>query len=99
MKWYPFAVSALCCAAAYSQGLTGKWVGQASPYDNGLEVVVALNQAADGSLTGYMQGGRFNDTITGGKVEGDKVTLDAERPGRGGGAPQKITYNLTLENG
>src|SRR5947208_8473690 len=90
----------LCCAsAAYSQNLTGRWVGQASQYDNGLEFTLAVNQAADGSLTGYIQGGRFNDTITGGKVDGSNVTLEAERPGRGGGAPQKITYNAVLEGG
>src|SRR3954467_3860349 len=99
MRWLPLAACALCCAAAYSQSLTGKWVGFASPYDNGLEMVVALNQAADGTLTGYTQGGRSNDTITSGKVEGDKFTLEAERPGRGGGAPQKVTYTGVFENG
>ena len=82
MKWYGLGAAALCCAAAYSQSLTGRWVGQASPYDNGLEFVLAVNQAADGSVTGYVQGGRFNDTITGGKVEGSNITLEAERPGR-----------------
>src|SRR3954471_4289074 len=99
MRWLPLAACALCCAAAYSQSLTGKWVGSASPYDNGLEMVVALNQAADGTLTGYTQGGRFNDTITGGKVDGDKFTFEAERPGRGGGVPQRVTYKGTIENG
>src|SRR5436305_11125125 len=98
-KWVQLGAAVLCCAAAaFSQNLTGKWVGQASLYDNGLEFVLAVNQAADGALTGYIQGGRFNDTITGGKVEGDKVTLEAERPGRGG-TPQKITYNAVLEGG
>jgi alpha-galactosidase len=98
-KWLHVGMAALCCAAAaYSQSLTGRWVGQASRYDNGLEFVLAVNQAADGSLTGYIQGGRFNDTITGGRVEGNQVTLEAERPGRGG-TPQKITYNAVLEGG
>src|SRR5436305_9858046 len=98
-KWVQLGAAVLCCAAAaFSQNLTGKWVGQASQYDNGLEFVLAVNQAADGSVTGYVQGGRFNDTITGGKVEGSNITLEAERPGRGG-APQKITYTATLEGG
>src|SRR4051794_36736815 len=98
-KWLHVGMAALCCAAAaYSQSLTGRWVGQASRYDNGLEFVLAVNQAADGSLTGYIQGGRFNDTITSGRIEGDKGTLEAERPGRGG-TPQKITYNAVLEGG
>src|SRR3954452_9596977 len=99
MRWLPLAASALCCAAAYSQSMTGKWVGSASPYDNGLEMVVALDQAADGTLTGYTQGGRFNGTITGGKVEGGKFTLDADRPARGGGAPQKVTFTGASEKG
>src|SRR6478752_3022800 len=98
-NWIRLSAAVLCCAAAaYSQNLTGRWAGQASQYDNGLEFVVAINETAAGGLTGYIQGGRFNDTITGGKVEGDKVTLEAERPGRGG-TPQKITYNAVLEGG
>jgi alpha-galactosidase len=98
-KWFHVGVAALCCAAsAYAQNLTGRWVGQASQYDNGLEFVLAVNQGSDGSLTGYITGGRFNDTITGGKVDGSAVTIEAERPGRGG-TPQKITYNATLESG
>src|SRR4051812_49059492 len=99
MKWSLPALAAFACAASYGQSLTGKWVGQSSPYDNGLEIVVALNQGAGGSLTGYVQGSRSNDTITSGKVEGDKFTLEAERPGRGGGALQKVTYTGVLENG
>src|SRR4051812_5821926 len=91
-KWLHVSIAALCCAAAsYAQSLTGKWVGSASPYDNGLEMVLALNQGADGSLTGYISGGRFNDTITAGKIDGNKITLEAERAGRGG-QPQKVTY-------
>ena len=57
--------------------MTGKWVGQLSPYDNGLEIVVAINQGAGGSLTGYVTG-RSNDTITSGKIEGDKITLETD---------------------
>jgi alpha-galactosidase len=99
-KWVHLSAAVLCfAAAAYGQNLTGRWVGQASQYDNGLEFVLAVNQGAGGALTGYIQGGRFNDTITGGKLEGNTVTLEAERPGRGGGAPQKITYNAVLEGG
>lgn len=91
-KWLPLGVAALCCAAvSYGQSLTGKWAGSASPYDNGLEVVLALNQGADGSLTGYITGGRFNDTITSGKIEGNKIILEAERAGRGGQV-MRVTY-------
>jgi alpha-galactosidase len=92
-QWLHLSVAAFCCAAAsYAQSLTGKWVGSASQYDNGLEIVLGLNQGADGALSGYLTGGRFNDTITSGKVEGSKITLEAERAGRGGGQVQKVTY-------
>jgi alpha-galactosidase len=95
--WLHAGIAALMCAAtSYAQSLTGKWVGQASQYDNGLELVLALNQAPDGTLTGYISGGRFNDTITGGKIDGAKITLEAERAGRGG-QPQKVTYTAERE--
>ena len=38
------------------QNLTGRWVGQASQYDNGLEFVLAVNQAADGVADGVHPG-------------------------------------------
>ena len=65
-KLFHVGAAALCCAAAaYSQGLTGRWVGQASQYDNGLEFVLAVTEGAGGAITGgYIQGGRFNDTTT-----------------------------------
>lgn len=86
----------VCTAASHAQSLTGKWVGTVSPYDNGLEMVLAINQGSDGSITGYISGGRFNDTITSGKVEGNKITLEAERQGRGG-QPMKVTYTAERE--
>jgi alpha-galactosidase len=96
-KWFSISLAALCCAtASYGQSLTGKWVGAANQNDNGQELVLALNQGADGSLTGYIAGGRFNDTITSGKVDGTKITLEAERAGRGG-QPQKVTYTAERE--
>jgi alpha-galactosidase len=96
-SWLSATLAVLCCtAASYAQNLTGKWVGSASPYDNGLEMVLAINQGADGSITGYISGSRFNDTITSGKVEGNKVTLEAERAGRGGQV-QKVTYTAERE--
>ena len=90
--------SALCAVslAAYGQSVTGRWTGPATTADNGLEMTVALNQA-DGKITGYVLG-RVTDTIVDGKVEGNTVTLEAERPGRGG-EPQKVTYTGVLEGG
>jgi alpha-galactosidase len=60
-----------------------------------MEIVVAVQQAADGTLSGYIMG-RQTDKITGGKVEGGMATLECERPGRGG-TPQKVTYTAAIE--
>jgi len=96
---YVYAAALVTLASVHAQSLTGRWAGPATTADDGQEMVVALHQAPDGKITGYVAGPRANDTIVDGKVEGDKVTLEAERPGRGGGDPQKVTYTGVLENG
>src|SRR5260370_30775526 len=99
MKWlYLSAAALLSVALAGAQTLTGRWTGNFSTADNGLEIVVALNQAANGTITGYILSPRSTDTITSGKAEGDSVTLEAERTGRGG-AIQKVTYTAIVEGG
>ena len=99
MKWlYLSAAALLSVALAGAQSLTGRWTGNFSTADNGLEIVVALNQAADGTVTGYILSPRSTDTITSGKAEGNSVTLEAERAGRGG-AIQKVTYTASVEGG
>ncbi len=99
MKWLTLSVAALLSVAlAGAQTVTGRWTGSFSTADNGLEIVVALNQTAGGTITGYIVSPRSTDTITGGKIEGNNVTLEAERAGRGG-AVQKITYTATVESG
>jgi alpha-galactosidase len=99
MKWLHLCAAALLSVAlAGAQTLTGRWTGNFSTADNGLEIVVALNQAADGTITGYILSPRSTDTITSGKIEGNNVTLEAERTGRGGAA-QKVTYTATVEGG
>jgi len=60
-------------------------------------MVVALNQAADGTITGYVLG-RTTDKIVAGKVDAATVTLDAERPGRNN-VVQKIAYTGVVEGG
>jgi alpha-galactosidase len=98
MKWLAIGWAAfVAIAPVQAQSIVGKWVGPATTADNGMEMVVAVNQAADGSISGYILG-RTTDQITGGKVEGANVTLEAERPGRGG-TPQKITYSAVIEGG
>ena len=99
MKWLHLsAVALLTVALAGAQTVTGRWTGSFSTADNGLEIVVALNQAADGTITGYILSPRSTYTITSGKAEGNGVTLEAERAGRGG-AIQKVTYTATVEGG
>jgi alpha-galactosidase len=99
MKWLQLSTAALACiAAANAQTLTGRWTGNASTTDNGLEIVVALNQGADGKITGYVVGPRSQDTIVDGRNDGGKITLEAERPGRNGDT-QKVTYTAVLEDG
>ena len=92
------AAALLVLALAQAQSVTGRWTGPASNVDNGQEIVVALNLGADGSLTGYVQGPRSEDRITGGRMEGSAITFDAERAGRGG-AVQNVTYSGVLEDG
>ena len=97
-RWTPwFTAILLACGLAQAQSLTGRWTGNMSSADDGLPIVVAINQGADGKITGYVQG-RSEDGITSGKMEGDKITLEAERPGRGGGV-QQVTYTGSLEAG
>jgi alpha-galactosidase len=96
-----FAVAAalVCLASAQAQSVTGRWTGNFSTVDNGLQIEVALTQSG-GQVTGYMISPRFEGTFVEGKAEGNSVTLITERPGRGAGAqPIRQTYTGTLENG
>ena len=99
MKCFHLSAAALLTITlAGAQTVTGRWTGNFSTADNGLEIVVALNQAADGAVTGYILSPRSTDTITSGKIEGTTLTLEAERSGRGG-AIQKVTYTATVDGG
>ena len=99
MKWLRFPAALLACAALHAQNVTGRWTGNFSTADNGLEIEVALHQAADGTVTGYILSPRSTDTVTTGKMEGSHLTLEAERPGRGNAGPQKVTYTGVVEDG
>src|SRR5215469_18163090 len=98
MTWFRLAIALVLLPAAHPQSVTGRWTGSFSTADNGLEIMVALNQAADGSITGYVVSPRSTETITTGKVEGTNLTFEADRPGRGG-VVQKVTYTGTTEGG
>ena len=96
MKWFGLGAAALLCVASQAQNLTGKWVGIASRYDNGREVTVAINQGADGKITGYIID-RASESIVDGKVDGNNITLEVERAGRGGNPPTRVAYSGVLE--
>ena len=70
----------LSVALAGAQNLTGRWTGNFSTADNGLEIVVALNQAADGTITGYILSPRSTDTITSGKADGNNSPSTPNAP-------------------
>ena len=102
MKWiYIAAACAGAAIAANAQNVTGRWTGPGAltsagtPADNGTELVLALSESG-GNITGYIEGPRANDRIVGGKVEGNHVTLEAERAGRGG-QTMKVTYTADVE--
>jgi alpha-galactosidase len=86
----------LCGAAAQAQNVTGKWTGRASQYDDGIEITLALSQAADGSVTGYLDGPRNNERVAAGKRDGNTLTLEIERAGRGGQV-MKATYTAEID--
>jgi alpha-galactosidase len=94
-----YAAALVSLASVWGQSLTGRWVGPATTADDGLEMTVALIQGSDGKLTGYVAGPRANDTILDGKIASGEITLNAERPGRGGGDPLKVTYTGLIVNG
>jgi alpha-galactosidase len=105
MKWIYVAAACMGAAAiANAQSVTGRWTGPGaltrtgSVADNGTELVLALNQSSGGAITGWIAGPRANDQIVSGKLEGNNLTLEAERAGRGGQV-QKVTYTALIEGG
>src|SRR5262245_37979470 len=87
---------AMLITAAYAADVTGRWAGPGNAADNGQEMVVALKQLPDGTISGYVEGARSTDTIVGGKLDGNTLTLDAERPGRNN-AIQRVAYTGVVE--
>ena len=104
-KWIYVAAACMGAAAmANAQSVTGRWTGPGaltrtgSVADNGTELVLALDQSSGGAITGWIAGPRANDQIVSGKLEGNNLTLEAERAGRGGQI-QKVTYTAVIEGG
>jgi len=103
MKWISVIAFLLAATGASAQNVTGRWTGPGAltntgvPADNGTELVLALSESG-GKITGYIEGPRANDSIVSGKLEGNKLTLEAERAGRGG-QMQTVTYTAEIEGG
>lgn len=68
------ALVGIFAAAAWAADVTGKWVAQVPGRNGNQEMTMNLKQ--DGSaLTGTISGGRGDQTISDGKVEGDNVSF------------------------
>jgi alpha-galactosidase len=103
MKWGYITAFLLLAVTANAQNVTGRWTGPGAltrtgeVADNGTEMVLALSQSGD-SITGWIASPRANDRIVSGKLDGNKLTLEAERAGRGGQI-QKLTYTAEIDGG
>ncbi len=100
MKWLYYLCTAalLSVALAGAQSLTGRWTGNFSTADNGLEIVVALNQAAMARSPATYSARAPRTPSPAARWRRATLTLEAERAGRGG-ATQKVTYTATVEGG
>ena len=72
------AAALVCLATAHAQNVTGRWTGNFSTTDNGLQIEVALNQSG-GQVSGYLVSPRFEGNFVEGKVEGNTVTLKVDK--------------------
>ena len=87
----------LVLAVANAQNLTGRLTGRYSQDDEVLQVVVALNESG-GKITGYVVTPRSEETVVDGKLEGNNLTLTAERTGNNN-QPMRRTLTAALEGG
>src|ERR1019366_4782418 len=71
------ALAALTPASAQSP--TGKWVAKFSADDEAREIVLALNVASGGQVSGYVLAPQYEDRIVEGTSSGAQVTFVAER--------------------
>jgi hypothetical protein len=99
-----FVTSILFAAlVAFGADVSGKWTYQQPGRGGGDPTPVTITLAASGatltgSVPGRGRGGAPADPtpITNGKVDGDKVTFEVSRPGRGGGDPTVTKYEGTV---
>jgi alpha-galactosidase len=75
---------------ASAQSPTGRWVVKVSPDDEVREIVVALNAANDGRLTGYVLAPKYQDRIVEGRVEGRVFWFLADREFNNNTTPQPV---------
>jgi alpha-galactosidase len=82
--------------AAAAQNPTGRWIAKASPGDDVLEIVLALNVTPDGAVAGYVQAPQYTDRIVEGSAKDGALTFTGEREGNNG-KMERRTYTATVE--
>jgi hypothetical protein len=97
----------LASLVAFAADVTGKWVSEAPAGGKGGPQTLTLKQAG-GDLTGTVDAGRGGPVeITGGKVDGDKVTFETTRDmgdkgkitSKYSGTVAGTTIKMTVDNG
>ena len=67
----------LFAIAALAADVTGKWTAQVPGRNGNQELTFNLKQDG-GTVTGTITGGRGDQTISNGKVDGDNISFDVE---------------------
>lgn len=68
------ALLGIFAVAAWAADVTGKWVAQVPGRNGNQEMTFNLKQDGD-MVTGTISGGRGDQTISDGKVDGDNITF------------------------
>ena len=71
------ALLGLFAIAALAADVTGKWTAQVPGRNGNQELTFNLKQDG-GTVTGTITGGRGDQTISNGKVDGDNISFDVE---------------------
>ena len=71
---------------------TGTWTADIPGRGGNTTTTTFILKASGATLTGSINGGRGDNPISEGKVDGDTITFVQELPGRDGGPGFKISY-------
>ena len=80
MRWFRLCAALLAALSlASAQSPTGKWIAKYSPDDEAREIVLALNVASGGQVSGYVLAPQYEDRIVEGTASGGQIAFVAER--------------------